>query len=476
MPAKARKDVVREGEIGTYHTWSRCVQSAWLCGRDPVTGKDYEHRRDWIEKLLHYLAGIFAIDVGNYHILSNHLHAILGTRPDVTDDWSDEEAVWRWKSAWPTWDGRNWSRIPTDDEIEEQLALGPPRIAEIRRNLSSLSWFMACWKRPIALLANAEARTSGHFYEQRYGARELEDEQDLFAAMLYNDLQQVKAGVVSSLEDSTHSAFQRRFDTWKVQQAAESMKKFGRRKNSEDYPLSQEELEGLLDASWLSPISKDSPLLWIGGKEVVSVSADGTSAPRNPPQLILPSSYHDADTDLDGENDTTAESDDPPATDSELVTEAASPETVSPESTTPETVSPETVSPETEQPSSESREQPLPEQPTRSRAQRAADRTRRRRTTRIHERWSRRARRRPNRSLFALDWPDYYQLAKKFEARWKARAEPPPDRRPPDKVDDRATSSSWLREVKVFTLWTLARLQELPDDEVRFLQPRGDPG
>ena len=73
MPANARKDIVREGEIGTYHCWSRCVQRAFLCGYDPVTERDFDYRRGWIEDLLAYLAGVFAIDVGNFNVLSNHL-------------------------------------------------------------------------------------------------------------------------------------------------------------------------------------------------------------------------------------------------------------------------------------------------------------------------------------------------------------------------------------------------------------------
>ena len=67
MPANARKDIVREGEIGTYHCWSRCVQRAFLCGYDPVTERDFDYRRGWIEDLLAYQARVFAIDVGNFN-------------------------------------------------------------------------------------------------------------------------------------------------------------------------------------------------------------------------------------------------------------------------------------------------------------------------------------------------------------------------------------------------------------------------
>jgi hypothetical protein len=49
MPGYARKDIIGPGEIAAYHTWSRCVQRAVLCGQDPVGGKNFEHRRVWIQ-------------------------------------------------------------------------------------------------------------------------------------------------------------------------------------------------------------------------------------------------------------------------------------------------------------------------------------------------------------------------------------------------------------------------------------------
>jgi len=155
MPGCARKEIVREGEIATYHCWSRCVQRAWLCGDDPYSGQNYDHRRVWIKSLLEYQASIFAVDIGNYSILSNHQHIICRTRPDIVEGWSDEEVAWRWKMAWPRWENGRWMREPTDEEIQELLAR-PQHMQAVRRHLSSLSWFMARSKEPISRLANAE--------------------------------------------------------------------------------------------------------------------------------------------------------------------------------------------------------------------------------------------------------------------------------------------------------------------------------
>ena len=121
MPGNARKDIVRAGEVATYHCWSRCVQRAFLCGEDPVTGRDFNYRRSWIEDLLAYQARVFAVDVGNYNLLSNHAHAIPRTRPDIAAQWSAEELALRWKMAWPEFLDGQWIREPTD---QEALATG----------------------------------------------------------------------------------------------------------------------------------------------------------------------------------------------------------------------------------------------------------------------------------------------------------------------------------------------------------------
>ncbi len=77
MPSYARKDIVAEGEVGVYHCVNRCVRRAWLCGKDPVTGRSFEHRKQWIRDRLEELAAVFGLDVLGFAVMSNHVHGGL---------------------------------------------------------------------------------------------------------------------------------------------------------------------------------------------------------------------------------------------------------------------------------------------------------------------------------------------------------------------------------------------------------------
>ena len=182
-----------------YHVASRCVRRAFLCGFDPLTRRDYSHRRDWLLQRLEQLTPCFAVDVYSYTVLSNHFHLALRHDPVACRFWTDEEVAWRWFDAFPP---KEHGEIVEERKPElRELMLGDPnRVAAARRTLGSLSDFMKHLKQPIARRANMEDDCEGHFFEQRFYSGALLTEEAMIAAMAYIDLNPVRAELADRIE------------------------------------------------------------------------------------------------------------------------------------------------------------------------------------------------------------------------------------------------------------------------------------
>ncbi|MEX0827418.1 MAG: transposase, partial [Haliea sp.] len=76
MP-QARYRLVDTQTTPYYQCVSRCVRRAYLCGIDRATGKNFDHRKQWILDRIKHLSSAFAIDVCAYAIMSNHFHLVL---------------------------------------------------------------------------------------------------------------------------------------------------------------------------------------------------------------------------------------------------------------------------------------------------------------------------------------------------------------------------------------------------------------
>lgn len=74
MARSPRTDLIDATQVGVYHCVQRAVRRAWPCGEDPVTGKNFDHRKVWIQERLAFLAGQFAIHICSMAIMSNHIH------------------------------------------------------------------------------------------------------------------------------------------------------------------------------------------------------------------------------------------------------------------------------------------------------------------------------------------------------------------------------------------------------------------
>ncbi len=205
MPSSPRRTVVSQGEVGVYHCWNRCVQRAWLCGQDPVTGIDYESRREVIEEVERQLAGLFAIDIGFHAEQANHLHLILRTRPDLAATYSDDEVLRRsWIVARLKRTGNSQIEEPTDEQLEQQRRTQD--VDKLRRRLADVSWYMGTLCEHLARRFNRESGTSGTFWEHRFGCRSLEDEAAILLCGIYVDLNPIRAGEASVPEEARHTS------------------------------------------------------------------------------------------------------------------------------------------------------------------------------------------------------------------------------------------------------------------------------
>ena len=65
------------------HVYNRLVRRCFSMGDDPVTGNNYDYRKNWGETMMEVQAKYFAIDLLGFSIMSNHFHQILRSRPDA---------------------------------------------------------------------------------------------------------------------------------------------------------------------------------------------------------------------------------------------------------------------------------------------------------------------------------------------------------------------------------------------------------
>ncbi|MGE4348721.1 MAG: transposase [Candidatus Berkiella sp.] len=192
----ARSEQIDLSATPYYHVMNRCVRRSFLCGFDELTQTDYSHRKAWIVDRLKYLADIFAIKICAYAIMSNHYHVVLYVEEKQAQAWSEEEIIHRWASIFP-------KDAKENKHIKEKIQLWKER-------LTSISWFMRCLNERIARDVNEEDETAGRFWEGRFKSQALLDEGALLSAMVYVDLNPVRAGITKTPEESEFTSIYER--------------------------------------------------------------------------------------------------------------------------------------------------------------------------------------------------------------------------------------------------------------------------
>ncbi|QFU23819.1 transposase [Shewanella eurypsychrophilus] len=208
MPRPRRTQVSIE-DTPMYHCCSRVTRRAYLFGDDKFTGKNYDHRRGWVESQLLKLGDIFAIDIAAYAVMSNHLHLVLQIDIYQANGWSDREVVERWHQLFKGKDITQ--KFASGDVIESyEVTRLKYAVAQYRSRLSDISWFMRALNEPIARMANKEDNCTGRFWEGRFKSQALLDEVAVLACMAYVDLNPIRAKMAQTPESSDFTSIQRR--------------------------------------------------------------------------------------------------------------------------------------------------------------------------------------------------------------------------------------------------------------------------
>jgi len=208
-----RKSLISLSDTPYYHCVSRCVRRAYLCGYDRYTQKSFGHRRQWLEIKLLTLAELFAIKLCAYAVMSNHYHVVLHVRPDIANQWAEDEVVKRWHTLF---NGTVISQQYLNGEPLDQAQWRVLRadIKKWRARLCDISWYMRIVNESIARQANKEDSCTGRFWEGRFKSQALLDERALLSCMAYVDLNPIRAGMAATPEQSMHTSIKKRiYDT-----------------------------------------------------------------------------------------------------------------------------------------------------------------------------------------------------------------------------------------------------------------------
>lgn len=209
---RPRSALVSVSDTPWYHVVSRCVRRAYLCGEDAHSGRNFDHRRGWIEARIRQLASVFTIDVAAYAVMSNHYHIVLRIDAQRAQSLTDDEVLARWTRLFT---GpllvRRYLDAQTRAELDAaEMARVRQWAAAYRERLADLSWYMRVLNEGIARQANQEDGVKGRFWEGRFKSQALLDEQALLAAMAYVDLNPIRAGIAETPEASDYTSVQAR--------------------------------------------------------------------------------------------------------------------------------------------------------------------------------------------------------------------------------------------------------------------------
>ena len=204
----ARRTLVSLSDTPYYHVVARCVRRAWLWGFDEYAGRDYSHRKEWVLERLAQLTSIFTIDICAFAVMSNHYHLVVYVDQARSRGLSREQVVERWTQLFrapPAVERWRDGKATQAERLSAELI-----VDKWRKRLCDLSWFMKCLNEHLARRANFEDNCDGRFWQGRFRSQALLDEAGILTAMVYVDLNPVRAGIASTSEDSEFTSIYER--------------------------------------------------------------------------------------------------------------------------------------------------------------------------------------------------------------------------------------------------------------------------
>ncbi|NRA52655.1 MAG: transposase [Gammaproteobacteria bacterium] len=214
---RARHSQIDLTATSFYHVINRCVRRSYLCGDDNVSGKNFDHRRQWLVDRFTTLSDVFSINIAAYAVMSNHYHLVLQVDKFTAETWSMDEVIDRW---YRLFNGHLLvDRYLTEDKISPAHFNAVKKLVELwRARLYDISWFMKCLNEHIARQANKEDKCTGRFWEGRFKSQALLDDIALLSCMAYVDLNPIRAGISSNISQSDFTSIQKRIAQYKSHQ------------------------------------------------------------------------------------------------------------------------------------------------------------------------------------------------------------------------------------------------------------------
>ena len=217
---RARNCQIDLAATAFYHVINRCIKRSFLCGEDSYSGKNYEHRRQWLIDRIKSLSSVYSIDIAAYAIMSNHYHLVLHVDKEQAQSWSMDEVIARWYKLFK-------GTLLVDeyrhsDQVAQWHLQAVRDVVEVwRKRLYDISWFMKCLNEFIAREANKEDNCGGKFWEGRFKSQALLDDIALLSCMAYVDLNPIRAGIADSLPASDFTSIQERIIVYKAYQKSD---------------------------------------------------------------------------------------------------------------------------------------------------------------------------------------------------------------------------------------------------------------